>query len=238
MKKIVLIILSFLFIVGCNKNIAGPQILTSVSISPNNVSVVIGGTLQFTATAKDQGGNQMSATFVWTSSNNAVATIDSNGLLTAVSAGVITISVAAGGSVTNSTSVTVTTATPVLTSFTITPLNTSVAVGGTVQYVGYPKDQYGNNFNTTVSWASSNITVGTISQTGGLFSGVSAGISTITGTAGGTVSATTNVTVTSSSLQKLTALAVLLLKRAGQILGPSGGWSSRSTWPAGEVMSH
>ena len=199
MKKITsLIVLLFLF-VGCNKNVTGPQILTSVSIVPSSVSVVIGGTLQFTATAKDQGGTQMSATMVWTSSNTAIGSIDVNsGLFTAISAGVVTVTVTAGGSVSSSATVTVTTAPPVLTSFTVTPLNTSVAVGGTVQYVGYPKDQYGNNFNTTVSWSSSNTGVGTISQPCGLFSGVSAGISTITGTAGGIMSSSTTVTVTSS----------------------------------------
>ena len=216
MKKVVLITLIFLFVVlGCNKNITGPQILTSVSISPTNASVGVGGNLQFTGIAKDQGGNQMSATFVWTSSNNAVATIDSNGLLIAVSAGIVTVTVTAGGSVTNSTSVTVTASAPVLSSIVISPLTPTVTVGGTLNFIGSPKDQYGNAFAASVSWTSSNGSIGGINSSG-IFTAIAAGNTTVTGTAG-TFSASTVVSVQPS-------LRYMYLRITGD--GPAGTSSS------------
>jgi hypothetical protein len=89
----------------------GGQTLTSISVSPSSASVAVNGTQQFTATAKDQFGNDMSPqpSFTWTVSGGG--TINSNGLFTAGSTagGPYTVTAASGG-VSGTASVTVTTA--------------------------------------------------------------------------------------------------------------------------------
>lgn len=77
------------------------QQFTSVSITPSSLSLLVGGTAQFTATPLDQSGVPMpglpAASFI--SSNTAVAVVSSTGLLTAASAGVdtLTATITSGG---------------------------------------------------------------------------------------------------------------------------------------------
>jgi len=66
----------------------GGGIVTTIVISPSTASASVGTMKQFTAVAKDSNGMVVSgAALTWHSSNTAVATIDSNGLSTAVSVG-------------------------------------------------------------------------------------------------------------------------------------------------------
>ncbi len=67
-------------------------IVTSVVVTPSPVTINRGQTQQFTATAFDPSNQPVpSATFTWSSSNTAVATVDSNGLATGVGIGTTTI---------------------------------------------------------------------------------------------------------------------------------------------------
>ncbi len=67
-------------------------IVASVVVAPSPVTINRGQTQQFTATAFDPSNQPVpSATFTWSSSNTAVATIDSNGLATGVGIGTTTI---------------------------------------------------------------------------------------------------------------------------------------------------
>src|SRR6266702_1479613 len=72
---------------GCNGFFLSENDLDSVSISPTNVFLDPGVTLQFYVTGTTVGGDSVdeSANATWTSSNAQVATIDSSGLLTAIS---------------------------------------------------------------------------------------------------------------------------------------------------------
>jgi len=74
-------------------------VLTSISVSPASPTVTVGGSQQFTATAKDSNGNIMSGiTFTWASSATGVASINtSSGLASAISAGTTQISASAQG---------------------------------------------------------------------------------------------------------------------------------------------
>jgi hypothetical protein len=75
----------------------GGGIVTSIVISPATASVAAGGTQQFMAVAKDSNGMVVSgAALTWASSNKAVATIDGNGLATAVAVGSTGISASSG----------------------------------------------------------------------------------------------------------------------------------------------
>ena len=75
---------------------AGPP--ATVSVSPDPVSVAVGGTLQLTATARDADGVVTATTFTWASLNTAVATVSASGLVTGASAGqTVVVATAANG---------------------------------------------------------------------------------------------------------------------------------------------
>src|ERR1700732_1197834 len=60
--------------------------VASVTVSPPTATIQVGQTQQFTAVAKDSHGNVISGvTFTWSSDATPIATVNSNGLATAVS---------------------------------------------------------------------------------------------------------------------------------------------------------
>ena len=71
---------------------------TTVTVSPATAELTaLGETVQLTATARDQNGQVMSgATVTWSSSDARVATVDTDGLVTAVGEGAATITAMAG----------------------------------------------------------------------------------------------------------------------------------------------
>src|SRR5690606_8908560 len=73
------------------------QVVASVSVSPSSRSIGVAESYRLSAGAEDANGNPVpDATFVWTSSNNSVATVDGTGLVTGVASGSATITVASG----------------------------------------------------------------------------------------------------------------------------------------------
>lgn len=83
-------------------NYTGSGQVATITISPATASIAVNGTQQYTAVAKDSGGNTVSgATYTWTSSSPAVATVNANGLATGVAAGttMITASVTYSGGI-------------------------------------------------------------------------------------------------------------------------------------------
>jgi uncharacterized protein YjdB len=84
--------------------------LTSISLAPTTAPLTVGGTVDLTATGNFSNNTSTvpyDTNVAWTSSNPAVATVESHGVVTAVGAGTATISAAAGG-VTGTATVTVT----------------------------------------------------------------------------------------------------------------------------------
>lgn len=75
----------------------GTPTIASVSVSPSPATVRVGGTQTFTAVAKDANGNVVNASFTWTSSDTAVATIGATGVASAIAVGTTTITATTGG---------------------------------------------------------------------------------------------------------------------------------------------
>jgi hypothetical protein len=74
------------------------QEISSVAVTPKSPSVAVGDTAHLDATATDAGGTVVAgASFTWTSSNKAVATVNAHGDVIAKSAGSVTITVSADG---------------------------------------------------------------------------------------------------------------------------------------------
>ena len=178
--------------------VAAP-VLTSITIG-GGASVVVGQTLQLTASPKDQAGNAFTATVIWSSAATSIATVNSAGLVTGVAVGTAVIT-AASGSVTATKTVTVTAVPPTLTTIAISG-GTSVVAASTLQLTAAPLDQNGNAIAATVTWSSGATGFATVSSTG-LVTGVAAGSAVITA-ASGNVSATVTITVAAQILTTIT----------------------------------
>src|SRR5205807_2373281 len=111
-----------------------PAVLVSIAVTPAIPAIPLGTTQPFTATGTYSDGStqNITGTSQWSSDTTAVATISndsaSHGLASSLGQGTTTIK-ATSGSVTGSTTLTVTTA--VLVSLAITPANPSIALGTT-----------------------------------------------------------------------------------------------------------
>jgi plastocyanin len=130
---------------------AANPVFTSLGLSPSSGSVQVGGTLQLTATPRDQNGAAMAGlgAAAYTSSDATRATVSASGLVTGVAAGTATITatLAAGGTTRTATaSITVTTTAPPpppppTSSVTVTtpgtsfsPQTVTIAPGGSVTW--------------------------------------------------------------------------------------------------------
>jgi len=71
----------------------GPK-LKSISVSPNMSNIVVGQTVQLTASATP---GSVHPTYAWNSSNSSVATVSSNGLVTGIGTGTATITASESG---------------------------------------------------------------------------------------------------------------------------------------------
>ena len=102
--------------------------LTAIAISPASPSIPINTTQQLTATGSysDGSSRDLTSLVTWSSSTIANATVDAAGLVSGVAAGTATIT-ATLGSVSKSTSVTVTA--PTITSISVTPDDLTLAIG-------------------------------------------------------------------------------------------------------------
>lgn len=161
-------------------------ILTTIIVSPANISIVANNAAIFTATTLDQLNNPISATVTWSSSNPTIGIVDQNGVFLALSQGTTIITATSeDGTISGIAVANVTPAAPVeipvLTKITISPLSTSLAVGIGTIFVASTLDQFNNPISATVIWDSSNPNIGTIDQNG-IFYALSPGITTITAT--------------------------------------------------------
>jgi uncharacterized protein YjdB len=183
--------------------------VTGVSLDKTALTLYVGDEDQLTATV--QPANAANQAVTWQSSNNAIATVDTTGLVTSLSIGTATITVRTqDGGKTAQCAVTV--AEIPVASVSLNKTATSIEIGGQEQLTATVLPS--NASNTVVSWSSSNTAVATVTATG-LVSTVSVGTATITVTTfNGNKTATCAVTVlpiavTSVSLNK-TAMSLVI----------------------------
>jgi uncharacterized protein YjdB len=157
-----------------------PVPVASVAITPPTSSLVIGGTVQLSATTKDDAGNVLTGrTVEWTTSDQTVATVSTTGVVTAVAVGSATIT-ATSETKTATAAITVTVA-PVAT-VAVAPSSVSILQGATTKLTATTSDASGRVLtDRTVSWSSSDQTKATVDQNG-VVTGVSYGQVTITAT--------------------------------------------------------
>ena len=178
--------------ISCRGFFVNPT-LSSITVAPQNASVNIGSTLQFTATGVNNDGTNASLhNLSWSSSATTIATITSAGLAKGVASGTATITATDGG-VTGSSTLTVGSTSNTL---TISPANQTVSLSTNGNSLQFNATLNGQNVTSSTTWSSSNTSVAFFSTTSpGLATLTSTGSTTITAT-NGTASGTTSLTVT------------------------------------------
>ena len=90
---------SVLGLAACGGDTAtsSPPAVASIAVTPLRDTLVLGATRQLVANATTASGSAASASFAWTSANNAIATVSSNGLVTGVTPGTVEIRAQANG---------------------------------------------------------------------------------------------------------------------------------------------
>ena len=161
-KSIAVPLLAIVLLASCSgggdKGVTNPvgvsvtPVLTSITVSGNS-STTVGGTLQLTASPKDQTGAAINAAVTWTTSSAFVATVSSSGLVTGVAAGQATITATAGSVASAPTTITVTagsfplSATVNMPGTVFSPTSVDIAQGGTVSFI-FPALAHNVLFNT------------------------------------------------------------------------------------------
>lgn len=157
-----------------------PEIANTVTVSPATFTLRIGQVKQFTPTAKNASGAIITGrTFVWSSSNSSIASVDQSGNVTALTAGNVVVSANADGVIGNA-SVSITNVP--IGACSLSPATQKVTVTAQAQPTITLRDTANNLIPTLgrqISWTSSNEVVATVSSTG-VIRAVKAGTATIT----------------------------------------------------------
>jgi hypothetical protein len=157
--------------------------LQSISISPDpgTISIPIGATQNFTATGTYNDGStkNITAQATWSASDPTVVQVV-GGQAKGLKLGTSSISVAMG-SVSSGPSNPVTVIAATIASVVVTPSPASLEIGSSLQFTATGKltDGTTQDLTATATWASSNTSVATITNPGGLATAVGNGTSTI-----------------------------------------------------------
>lgn len=172
----------------------------SVSVSPSTLNLTVGSTSTLAAATIPE-----KQPIIWSSSKDSVASVDSNGKVTAKAAGeaVITAKITVDGKEYTSTcNVKVTASTVAVTGVTLDKSSATVNVNGTTQLTATVAPSNASNKNVT--WKSSNTNIATVDSNGKV-TGKAVGEATITvTTADGGKTATCKVTVSKGSVTTIT----------------------------------
>lgn len=194
-------------------------VLSSIVVSPASAPVNVGSSSQLTAICKDQNSATMTCqTLTWTSTDTSKATVDPSGLVTGVATGTTNITATYGSVTSNSSTITVSSVTPVLTSIVVSPASASASVGSMTQLTATCKDQNNSTMTCpTLTWLSSNTLKATVDSTGRV-TGVAAGTAGMTARYGSVISNSSTITVPSVDLvlTSISPESITLLPNATQ----------------------
>lgn len=170
-KKVTLWLSALLALGGCSDSPEEKPRLSAVVAECKPATVVVGQTSQCTANAMDQKGRRLEgASYSWTTSDEAVATVDAAGKAITHSAGTVTVRVSAslgGVSQQGQATLTVTPQPPRLSDVTVTCEPATVSAGRPSQCTAVGRDQYGQLFDVAgFVWTSSDESVATVGVTG------------------------------------------------------------------------
>jgi uncharacterized protein YjdB len=161
-----------------------PAVLVAIVVTPPVGAIAIGKTTQFTATGtySDLSTQDLTDSVTWSSSKNATATINADGLATGVATGAVVITATdPSTSIPGTAALTVTPA--VLVAIVVTPPAGTTSIGKTTQFTatGTYSDLSTQSLTDSVTWTSSNPSTASINAQG-LATGLANGAVTITAT--------------------------------------------------------
>ena len=202
-----------------------PPVLTAITVAPSTISLAPNGTQQFTATGHFTGGGTGSVSVAWTATGG---TISIGGFYTAgsvVGPYQVTATVT-GGSIAGTADVTVTAASPTLTSVTVAPASITLAPSATQQFTA--TSHYSDGSTSTslpVDWTAAG---GAVNATGFYTAGTTDGTYQVTATATGTaIAGHADVTIATTP-PNLVAIEVTPRRCADPAIHPQR-YSSRGT---------
>jgi uncharacterized protein YjdB len=173
-----------------------PVPVASVTVAPTSSSLLVGATVQLSATTRDASNNVLTGRVVtWSSSNSSIASVNSSGLVTAVAAGSATIT-GTSETKTGTSAITVTAPAPApVATVSVSPPSSSLLVGATVQLSATTRDA-GNNVLTgrVITWSSANTSIASVNSTG-VVTAVALGAIQVTATSEGKTGSS-SITVT------------------------------------------
>ena len=182
-----------------------PATTASVTITPSSSTMIVGSVQQFSATVKDaQGFTLAGRTVTWSSSNSAVASVSSSGLVNSLSAGtanIIATSDGKSGIATVTVSAFVAPPPPPppaqVAIVLVEPASAVLMVDDRLQLAAQVRDSNGDVMSgQTITWSSSAPNIASVNSNGRV-TGVAAGSAIIAATVGGksgSVSITVNTT--------------------------------------------
>ena len=187
--------------------------VASVNVSPATARITVGENTQLQAVPVGQQGEPLPGREVsWSSSDDAVARVSGQGVVTAVAAGTATIRASSEGQV----GVSIVTVVPVpVASVEIAPSSASISVGENVQLTATTRDAAGGVLtDRPVTWTSSQVDVAIVSSAG-LVVGLKAGTATIEAVSEGKVGSAV-VTVRSVSVASVSVSPSSATLREGE----------------------
>lgn len=212
--------------------------VSSIVVTPSALTLTTGRAVRLTAQALDSTGRELIGRPIsWSSDNAAVASVASDGTVTAVAPGRAEITATAEGKVGKATI----DVTPVpVASLAVAPTTLALTVGSSQQIVATPRDSAGNVLTgRVVTWISGAPSVATVSQTG-VVTAIGTGAALILATCEGqqatvaltvTIAAVASISVVPSSAsivegQGRAFIASLLDSAGNQLFGRPQVWSS------------
>lgn len=172
---------------ACPDSITDPDL--TLSVSPVTANLFVDETERFTATLADNQGAPVPAPVVWSVDNLLIASVDSTGLVRALSEGTARIQASARGETATAT-VTVVVDNGTL---TVSPGGASLWIDATQQFRAILVNRHGDTLPANPQWRSTNTAAATVDQDG-LVRGVGSGTATIEAKVGEAL-ATASVTV-------------------------------------------
>lgn len=171
---------------ACVKTEIIPETLEPVlRVEPASVSLTAGQTRQLSATFTNEAGQDQSALVGWSIADAAVAAVNTNGLLSALSPGQTWAIAAAPGGLSDSILVTVVQSDNAVASVVIQGAQNTIGVGATLQLSARVYNAAGGELSAQiVSWSTTNAAVLPVSGNG-LVTGAGPGTASVTATADG-----------------------------------------------------
>ena len=210
-------------------NQENPILVNNITLDKNTLTLIRNGTAKLTATVTPS--NADNKTVTWSSSNTSIATVDNDGMVTAISAGIATITAKAG----DKTATCTVTVNPIpVNKVTLDKDTLTLTCDKTAKLTAtvYPD----NADDKTVTWSSSDETVATVDNNGTV-TAVKEGTANITARAGGKT-ATCKVTVPVNNVKLDTYTLTLKRNKTAKLTAtvyPDNADNKTVTWSSSNI---